>query len=114
MCGQIVIEVSVFPRRQALELAAYNRDVEISLGPREDNQTQQGSCPAWECLLQMQKTSLGQVCQDSEGPSLGRYLFSLSSLHSWNSLVARHSLPKDQSAKGNYLFEAKTWVFSYS
>lgn len=70
MCGQIVIEVSVFPRRQALELAAYNRDVEISLGPREDNQTQQGSCPAWECLLQMQKTSLGQVCQDSEGPSL--------------------------------------------
>jgi hypothetical protein len=43
----------------------------------------------------------------------GRCLFSLSRLRSWNSLVARHSLPKDQSAKGSYSFEAKTWIFHF-
>lgn len=47
------------------------------------------------------------------GPLWARYLFSLSRLHSWNSLVSRHSLPKDQSAKGKYSFEAKTWTFHF-
>lgn len=96
-------------------MAAYNRDVETSPGPREDSQPLQGFYPAGEWLLQMHRMQMhwGLLCQDSEGLLCGRYLFSLSRLDSWNSLVARHSLPKDQSAKGSYSFEAKSWIFHF-
>lgn len=108
------IRMLSFLRKQRLSWAAGRREVETGPELRGDSQFQQGPMPSrGGPAPDLEDACPGLCASPGSGPLWARCLFLLSRPHSWDSLVTRRLLQENQSTKGKYSFEAKTWIFHF-
>lgn len=109
-----IYKASHFPKEAGAAARLWKKDVETGPGLKGDRQFQQVPLPSrGGAAVDLEAACPGLCASPVSGPLWARCLFLLSRPHSWDSLVTRCLLQENQSTKGKYSFEAKTWIFHF-